>query len=175
MSKYVFSLKSTKYGTPTGDNTMPDSGSLTALPDTVRGSVSVTESDPTLQRFFVDQKKGAIRVVQSEAGELEFTLQFYDMDYDILAAIKGGASVAAVPSTSAAKWTNGTTFDNIVKALQLETDSGQYFNFYNALLIATITGSGSRDGMFAVQMRIIPQLAADGSGDYEIEDVEIPT
>lgn len=173
MAKYIFSVKGVKYGIPTGVNTMPVT--KTALPDTVKGTVAVTETDPSVQKFFVDQKQAPIRVVDSASGELSFSMQFYDMTYATLVAIKGGSAVAAVPGVSAAKWRHGATFSSIALAIEVETDSGQYFNFYNAFIIAKITGSGSRDGMFAVEMQIQPQLAADLSGDYEIADVVIPT
>jgi|GEM_PF-2150959 hypothetical protein len=174
MAKYLFSLKSTKYGAPTGLNTMPDAGSMTALPDTVKGSVSLNESDPQVSKFRTDQKKAPIRVVKTEDGEFSVTMQFYDMTYDVLEAIKGGTSVAAVPATSPAAWQNGASFEDIEKALELELDSGQKILMYNAYIETKINGSGSRDGMIAVEMKATAQLAADLSGDYEIKDVDIP-
>ena len=38
MANYIFSIKSVKYGTATGTNTMPATGAMTTLPDTVKGS-----------------------------------------------------------------------------------------------------------------------------------------
>lgn len=163
-ANYVFSVKSVKYGTPTGTATMP--GTLTALPDTVKGSVAVSETDPTVQKFFVDQKQAPVRVVDAGAGELSFVMQFYDLTYATLVIIKGGTV-----NTGPTKWMHGATFTSINLAIQVETDSGHYFNFYNAFVMSKITGNGSRDGMFAVEMTVQPQLTTDLAGDYEIADV----
>lgn len=173
MAKYAFALKSTKYGTPTGSNTKP--GALIALPDTVKGSVTFEESDGTTVKFNVDQKVAPIRKTKTEAGELMVTMQFYDISYEVLEAIKGGTAVAAVPATSPAKYQSPVTLEDIELFLQLELESEQYFYMYNAFIEAKITGKGSRDGMLAVEMKATAQLSADLAGAWDIEDVNTPS
>ncbi|MGV8136489.1 MAG: hypothetical protein AB2L20_14870 [Mangrovibacterium sp.] len=168
----IYAVKTIKHGTPTGTVTMPTP--LTALPETVRGSISMDEGDPTYQDFFTDQTMPPIDSVQVSEGETTFTTQFHNVLFADLEALKGGESVAAVAGTSAAKWKKGVTFRNDKLAIQIETESGHFFNFYNARIFAKITGGGGRDSGFTLQVNIKPLVTADGAGDWEISDVAIP-
>ncbi len=166
-------VKKLRYGTPTGTDTMPVS--LTELPNTVKGSVTMDESDPTFQDFFEDQIESPIDSVEVEKGDVDFKASFYQFDYDMLAALKGGTSVAAVPSTSPAKWKNGVVYQTKKLALQVETESGHYLNFYNARLFVKIVGGGGRDQKLMIAMVIRPLATEDRAGDWEISDIDIPT
>lgn len=161
MANYIFSVKSVKYGTPTGTNTMPATGDMTALPDTVKGSVNIDEGEGTLTKFFVDQKIQPIKVVKTEEGELTATMQFYDLTYATVAALKGGTG-------NASGYTPATGYTQIEKALQIDTDSGHTFDFYNAQLTTRFTGGGSRDAMFMMEMKATPQMTTDVAGSYKI-------
>ncbi len=171
--KEIFSVKSSKYGTPTGTVTMPDAAEMTDLGENVKDQLTFEETEPTLEN--IDTEQGTrLRTVATAKGQTTFTLQYHDMSYDNLAAIKGGTSVPAVAGVSAAAWKPGTKLELKNKAFQVETDSGQYFNFYNALLVVTIGGKGTRAGYFYVQVKVHPQLTVDKAGDWEIRDVEVP-
>lgn len=158
---YLFSVKTVKYGTPTGLCTMP---TLTALPDTVKGSVNIDESEGTIAKFHVDQKQPPVRMLKTEEGELSATMQFYDLTYATVAAIKGG-------NGSATGYTPPMGFTQVEKALQIELDSGHVINMFNAMCVTRITGGGGRDKMFAMEMKATPQLSADLLGSWEIKPV----
>lgn len=172
MEKEIYSVKASRFGTPTGTVSMP--ASMTEMGENVRDSITLEETEPTLVKIRTEQGATPRRVVVSEPGETSITLQYHDMSYDNLAALKGGESIAAVPGTSAAAWKPGMTFESPELGYQVETDSGEYFNFYNARIVATIGGSGSRAGFFYVQVKVYPQVTADKTGSWEIRDVEIP-
>ncbi len=159
---YLFSVKTVKYGTPTGSNTMPQS--LTAIGDTVKGSVTIDESEGTVTKFHVDQKQPPVRTVKTEEGELTATMQFYDLTFANVAAIKGGHG-------SATGYTPAIGFTQVEKALEIELDSGHKINMFNAMCVTRITGGGGRDKMFAMEMKATPQMAADLSGSWEIKPV----
>ena len=165
-------VKKLRYGDPTGSNTMPVA--LNDLPDTVKGSISQDETDPTFQDFWVDQLAVPIDSVEVQRGESTFNAQFYDFDYDMLEALKGGTSVAAVAGTSAAAWQNGVVYNTKKLAFQAETESGQYINFFNARLYVKITGNGGRDAKLMIQVHIKPLATEDRAGDWEIRNVDIP-
>jgi len=170
----IYAVKTISYGTPTGTTTMPEGANLYALPETVRGSISMDEGDPTYQDFFTDQTMPPVDSVQVSEGETTISAQFHNVQYDHLEALKGGTAVAAVTGTSAAKWKKGVTFRNDKLAMQIETESGHYFNFYNARIFAKITGGGGRDTGFMLQVNIKPLATTDLAGDWEISDVVIP-
>jgi hypothetical protein len=95
MANYVYKIASVKHGTPTGSNTMPASGSLTTMPYTVKGSVTLSESDSETAEFEVDQLTDPIMVVATKSGRLTSEMKFYDVDYALLAALKGGTGNAS--------------------------------------------------------------------------------
>jgi hypothetical protein len=157
---YLFSVKSIKYGTPTGLATMP--GSLTALPNTVKGSVTFDEAEGSSTSFFVDQMINPIKVVATEGGALTLVAQFYDMTYSKLAALKGGTG------SDGSSFKAQTGFSKVELALAVELDSGQTVNIYNANCFSRITGGGGRDKMLAVELKATSQVTADLLGTYDI-------
>lgn len=152
---YVFSVKKVRYGTATDLATMPVS--LTDLPDTVKGSVTLDETEGATAKFYVDQKPVPVKVVKTEEGELSATMQFYDLTYATVAALKGGEG-------SASGYTSPVGYTNVEKAIQIETDSGHTVNIHKGLCVARITGGGGRDKMFALELKVTPQTPATDSG-----------
>lgn len=160
-ANYIFSVKTVKYGTPTGTNTMPASGDMTTLPDTVRGSVTISETEGTLTKFYVDQKAEPVKVIKTEEGELTAVMQFYDLTYATIAALKGGTG-------DAQGYTPAIGYTLIEKAIEIETDSGHKFDMYNAQISARIMDGGSRDKLFSMEVTINPQMSADSAGSWKV-------
>ena len=167
MSVLIFGIKSVKYGTAATGSSMPASASMTTLPNTVKGSVSLEEAPGTTAKFFVDQKASPIKVIKTEEGEVTASMQFYDLSFAAVAALKGGTG-------NASGYTPATGFNFIELALEIGTDSGHYFQFYNASIDAHLTGGGSRDSMFALEMNAIPQLTSDGTGSWKLRTYSKP-
>lgn len=163
MAVHIFSVKNTRYGTPTGTNTMP---ALTTLPNNVKGSVNLDEGDPSFTSIFEEQSMAPLRKVNTAQGDISFKMQYHDMTYATIAALKGGSAVGA-----ATGWQAPVDFADINLAFQVEFDSGQYYNYYNAAIAAKIVGSGARDGYIALDITVMPQLSADGKGIWEIKPV----
>lgn len=162
MAVYLFGIASVKYGTAvTGTSYFPSGVLLTSLPDTVKGSVSIEETEGVLTNFYVDQKFSPVRSVKTEEGELSATMQFYDMTFATLAAIKGGTG-------NASGYTPATGYTTVNLALDITMDSGHRLLMYNANCITRITGGGGRDKLFAVEMKAIPQMTADNTGSWKI-------
>lgn len=159
MAVYIYSVTKIEYGTPTGGATL---GSLTQLPDTVKGSITIEETEGSSTKFFVDQKKEPIKVVKTEEGEMAVTAQFYDMTGTFLAAFKGGSSA------SGAGFTPSTGYTTVEKGIKITFDSGQVLEMYNAACLARYTGGGGRDKMLAWELKMIPQVTLDGLGSYKV-------
>ena len=162
MAIYLFGITSVKYGDASSSNFMPASAAMTALPNTVKGSVSIEETEGSTTKFFVDQQYAPVRQVKTEEGELSAVMQFYDMTFATLAAIKGGTGSAT------GGYTPATGYVTVDKCLEITMDSGHKLLMYNASLVSRITGGGARDKMFAVEMKAIPQLTADNAGSWKI-------
>lgn len=159
MAVRIYSVKNTRYGTPTGTNTMP---ALTTLPNNVKNTISLDEGDPTFTSIYEEQAVAPIRRIQTAAGDISFRCQYHDLTYATVAALKGGSAVGAATGYQAP-----TDFADINLAFQVEFDSGHYFNYYNAAIAAKIVGSGARDGFIALDLTVMPQLSADGLGIWD--------
>lgn len=159
MAVYIYSITKIEYGTPTGNNTL---GSLTQLPNTVKGSVSIEETEGSSAKFFTDQLKEPVRVVKTEEGEMSVTAQFYDMTGSHLAAFKGGTGA------SGAGFTPSVGYTTVEKGIKITFDSGQIIEMYNAACLARYTGGGGRDKMLAWELKMIPQVTLDLSGSYKV-------
>jgi len=157
----LFGLASVKYGTAASSNYMPASAAMTTLPNTVKGSVSIEETEGSVTKFFVDQQFAPVKVLKTEEGELSLTMQFYDMSFANLAALKGGTGNASgyIPATG---------YTTIEKAMEVNLDSGHQILMYNASIITRVTGGGGRDKMFAIETKITPQLTTDNAGSWKI-------
>ena len=166
---YIFSIKSIKYGTPTGTGTMPASGDLTDLGNTVKGSVTIDESEGTLTSFNVDQKKDPILQLSAGGEELSVVAQFPDVSYANLAALKGGASSTAGGFNT---FTPAIGFTTVQKAIECELDSGHKINLFNAQIFARITNGGGRDKMMAMALKATPLLTSDGLASWEIKKAQ---
>ncbi len=164
MATYIYTVNTVKYGTPTGTNTMPASGSLTLLPNTVKGTVTLEETEGSSTKFYVDQQFSPINEVKTEEGELSSVMQFYDMDFATLAALKGGVG-------NASGYTPATGYTQVRKALEITTVSGHKFEFYNASLISRITGGLARDKMLAVEVKATPLMTLDNLGTWGVKPV----
>jgi hypothetical protein len=162
MAVYLFGIASVKYGTAaTGIGNFPSGVLMTSAPDTVKGSVSIEETEGATTEFFTDQKFSPVRSVKTEEGKLSATMQFYDMTFATLAAFKGGTG-------NVSGYTPATGYTNINLALEIATDSGHKFLLYNASCITRITGGGGRDKLTAFEVKAIPQMTTDNSIDWRI-------
>jgi hypothetical protein len=159
MAIYLYGITSVKYGTAATTNSMPTS--LTTLPDTVKGSVSIDETEGSITNFYVDQKFSPVRHVKTEEGQLSATMQFYDLTFANIAALKGG-------SGDASGYSPATGYVTVDKALEITMDSGHKLLMYNASCTARITGGGGRDKMFALELKATPQLTADNAGSWKL-------
>jgi hypothetical protein len=166
MANYIYSIKSIKYGTPTGVGTMPTAENLTDLGNTVRGSVTIEESEDSVNKFKVDQKRASILELSNGEGELTVNAQFPDVAYATLAELKGGTSSTAGGFNT---FTPAVGFTSVQKALECELDSGHKINIFNAQIFSRIVNGGGRDKMVAMALKAVPLITADGLAEWEIK------
>lgn len=159
--QHIYSVKSVKFGTPTGTGTVPDSGDLTALPNTEKGSVVIEESESTATPFYEDQSPYPIENIEQELGSFSLVARFNDIQFDTLATFKGGTGTVS-------GYEPATGWQTIKKALVIETDSGHTVDFRNAQCRMRITNLGGRDKLASVELKAMPLICADGSAPYKI-------
>ncbi len=162
MAVYLYGIASVKYGTSaTGLGNFPSGVLLTTAPNTVKGSVTIEETEGAVTEFYVDQQFSPVRRVKTEEGKLSAVFQFYDMTFATIAAFKGGTG-------NVSGYAPATGYTTVDLALELTLDSGERLQMYNANCISRLVGGGGRDKMFTLEVNAVPQLTTDNSASWRI-------
>ena len=143
---------------------MPASGSMTLLPDPVKGSLVIEETEGTYTDFFTETRRSPVKTVKTQEGDTTVTAQFYDMTYATLAIFKGGTAPTAGGFD---KFVPSTGYTDVNKAIEITFASGDVMNIFNANCSTRIIGAGGRDKMFMWEIKAKVNLTADLSGDAE--------
>lgn len=163
--QYIYAVSGIKYGTPTGLATMPTA--LVTLPDTVKGSISIEETEGTITKFFVDQKKDPVRAIKTDEGEVTVVAQFYDLNPIHLANLKGGVAVTGATES----FTPSADYTNVEKAIEISFSSGHKMTIFNGAIVARMVGEGGRDAMVRWEVKVVPQISANGGAAYSLTTV----
>ena len=83
--KYVYGIKSVKFGTPSGSNTMP---ALTAWAQTVEGSLTLSEDESQEKEFKVEEATSPVKTIVTDVGSLAAKWRAYDLTPAIVAVVK---------------------------------------------------------------------------------------
>lgn len=163
--QYIYAVSGIKYGTPTGSTTMP--GGLVSLPNTVKGSITIEETEGTVTKFFVDQKKDPVRAIKTDEGEMSVVAQFYDLNPIHLANLKGGTPVTGGTES----YTPSADYTNVEKAVEITFSSGHKMEIFNGAIVARMVGEGGRDAMVRWEVKVVPQVTADSGAAYKLTTV----
>lgn len=164
MADYVFAVSTLRYGTPTGTATMPATGAMVTLPQTVKGTIVIEEAEGATTKFFTDQQMSPIKSIKTEEGAFSVTAQFYDLTVGFLAAMKGGTAVTGATTS----FTPSTGYTQVEKAFEIAFESGHVLNLYNASVTARMVGAGGRDRMMAWELKATPQATTDLAGSWNL-------
>lgn len=161
MAKYVFGLKSVKFGTPTGDATMP--AVLDAFAQTVRGSMTLSETEATVQDFNVEEQDAPVEQAITESSKLEVTWRAYDLSPAMLEIVKGGDG-----TTLATTWEAPNKSTLLKLALEIETDNGSKIQIPRANVMARIDGTVGREDMLQVEVTATALDPGDGGAPFSV-------
>lgn len=163
--KYVFGVKSVKFGTPTGSDEMP--GSLTAFAQTVAGSLTLSEDEAQTKDFNVEEVTTPVKTIVTSVGALTATWRAYDLSPATLALVKGGTSTT--PAAPAAHTYDGP-LSVVAKdlALEITTTNDVVIKVYNAAVLARFDGSVGRENLLELEISAIAQDPGDGTSPYQI-------
>lgn len=165
--KYVLGLKSVKFGIPTGDSSMPTE--MEPFAKTVRGTMTISESEPTVQDFYVEEQDAPVEQSITESSKLEVTWKAYDMSAATLEKVKGGTAVEDNGVDTPESYT--APAKTILKklALEIETNTGSKYLIPKANVIARIDGTIGREDMLQVEVTATALDPGDGKGPWTIE------
>lgn len=164
--KYTIGLKWVKYGTPTDTVAMP--ATLNDFAKTVKGSMTIEEAEPSIQDFKVEEVDSPVKQSITENGTLTITWKAYNLDPEIIAAVKGGASTAT-------KFSAPVKSVIIEKALEIKSNDNVVFAIPKASIVARITGQVGADDMLQLEIKATAIDPGDGGSPWYIEhDVADP-
>jgi len=163
MAKYVFGLKSVKFGTPTGTAAMPAALDMEEFAQTVRGSMTLSETEPTVQDFNVEEQDAPVEQAITESSKLELTWRAYDLSPAIIEIVKGGDG-----STLATTWTAPAKTTMIKLAIEIETDGGSTIAIPNANIVARLDGVIGREDMLQLEVKGTALDPGDGGSPFSV-------
>ncbi len=162
MAKYVYGIKSVKFGTPTGSNTMPDAGSMTQWAQTVEGSLTVSEDEAQTKDFKVEETTTPVKSVVTDAGALKVKWRAYDMTPENLVKVKGGEA----PDANTYNGPASVIAQEL--ALEIETEEGIKFSIYKSSVLGRIDGSIGRASLLEVEASATALDPGNGESPYKI-------
>lgn len=95
MAKYVYGIKSVKYGTVEPPGTaplMPAATGMTSWAQTVKGTLTISEDESTTTDFYVEETTTAVESIVTDAGNFKVTWRAYDVTPSLIAVMKGGTA-----------------------------------------------------------------------------------
>jgi hypothetical protein len=163
MAQFAFGLKSVKFGTPTGTSTMPVT--VTDFAKTVKGSMTLSESEATVQDFFVEEQVAPVESIITEDSKMDIVWKCYDISAAIVSQVKGGTVVDGTTETT---WKAPTGSVNIKLAIELTTESGVKILIPNASIIGRFDGTLGKADMLQMEVKATPLDPGDGGAAYHI-------
>lgn len=167
MANYLFGLKSVKFGTPESDGTMP--ASLTVFAQTVRGSMTLSETEAAVQDFNVEEQDSPVEQAITESSKLEATWRAYDLSPAVIAKVKGGTA-----GTSPDKWSAPTKSVLLKLALEIETDNGTKIQIPYANVQARFDGTIGREDMLQLEVKATALSPGANIAPFAIEFPTVP-
>lgn len=138
---------------------------MTEFAKTVKGSMTLSESEATINDFFVEEQVAPVESVITEDSKMEVTWKCYDLSAEIMQIVKGGTTTDGTTDTT---WKAPTTSVTIKKAIELTTNSGVKILIPNANIIARIDGTMSKEDMLQMEVKATPLDPGDGGSAYHI-------
>ena len=165
---HAIGISTFKIGAIATDGSMGQT--LTALPDTVKGSCKFMSTEQGVTPFYADNKMFPVEAIAN--GGILTTVEgaLYDIDPDTLAMFLGGTATAAVPSPAAAAFYEaGTTIPQVEKSFEIVTKNGVKTEVVRMLFTSMIDWALSDEGLFTLKFKGTVLAPTDGtSKPYKI-------
>jgi len=166
VEKYGYGIKSIKFGTPTGSNTMPVT--LTLWAQTVRGSFTLSEEAAQTKQYKVEEATAPIKETVTDAGALTGKWRAYDLSPALIAVVKGG--VATTPAAPTAHTYDGpVSVVPLELALEVVTTNNITINIYKASVLARFDGSLSAEDLLQIEVTAKALDPGNGTSPYQFK------
>lgn len=175
MAKYVYGIKSVKYGAVTSTGTspsMPATGDLTSWAQTVKGSLTISEDEATETEFFVEETTTRVHSIVTDAGQLKVTWRAYDVTPALVAVMKGGRATG--DGGTYLIYDGPSTVDAVEMSLEITTTDNSIFNIYRASCLGRFDSVVGRENL--MEMEVVATAMAPettGTGTYDQSPYQI--
>jgi hypothetical protein len=142
---------------------------LTALPDTVRGTVKFATTEPSQEKYYVNNKPRPVAALNNGDIVESLVFEFYDATPDTVARFFGGASTAGTPGTDGDLYEAHTTIPNIEQSFVATTENLTILSVVRGLLAPSIDWSVNDTGVFKAKVTVLilePELADTPAWSY---------
>lgn len=147
METKTYGLKAIKTAPAEATGDFPTTG-LTELCRTFKNSAEFTEEDPTITDEFCDQSDDPV-ISFVEKGAKSIKVSTFDYSADTLKKLKGGTILNG-------KWQEPAVVEEIIKAVEITTDTDLKFQFPKARIIAKFNAKFVKNGMTLLEITIKP-------------------
>ena len=164
MARYALGIKAVRFGDPTGDATMP--ATLEQFAETVQGSMTLEETDATVQDFNTEESDAPELQSITEGQKLEGTWQTRDLSAAGVAKVKGGTAVeddGVDPESYEAP--AKTSF--IELAVEIETDSGMKVQVPRANVRARFVGNVGKEEAWKLEVKFTALSPGSGLAPFK--------
>jgi hypothetical protein len=169
MAKYALGIKAVRFGTPEkdvdGNFVMP--AALEQFAETVQGSMTLEETDPTVQDFNTEESDAPELQSITESSKLEGTWQTRDLSSAGVKKVKGGTVVEdnGVDTPESYEAPAKTTF--IELAVEIETDTGMKVNVPRANLRGRFVGNLGKEEAWKLEVKFTALSPGSGEGAFK--------
>lgn len=125
------------------------------LKDAQVGSAGVTETAAQTENIYTEQKKRIYRRIKTQEGEIQYTVQLYDLSVEQIAAVKGGTVTPATASVGK-RWGRTETVE-LSKALEIITLDDVKIILPNAYVEALITWPTTKTALGTITVTFTAQ------------------
>ncbi|HCY40437.1 MAG TPA: hypothetical protein DHV48_03650 [Prolixibacteraceae bacterium] len=165
--KYVYGIKSVKFGTPTGSSTMPAASAMTAWAQTVRGSFTLSEDEAQKKEFKVEEASSPVKEIVTDAGALTGKWRAYDLTPALVAVVKGGASgTSGAGSAAMVTYAGPTSVVAMELALEVTTTNNVVINVYKASVLGRFDGGVSAESLLELEVTAKALDPGTGTSPY---------
>lgn len=175
MAKYLYGIKSIKYGTvaATGtDAVMPASGDMNNWAQTVQGSFTLSEDESTTKEFFVEETTTAVHSVVTDAGQLKATWRAYDMTPTLIAIMKEGTAGTGAGTLT---YLGPETVDSVELALEITTTNDVIIEIYRASCLARFDSVLGRENLLEMEVTATALTPENTGTTHPPYKITIPT
>jgi hypothetical protein len=175
MAKYLYGIKSIKYGTvaATGtDAVMPASGDMNNWAQTVQGSFTLSEDESTTKEFFVEETTTAVHSVVTDAGQLKATWRAYDMTPTLIAIMKEGTAGTGAGTLT---YLGPETVDSVELALEITTTNDVIIEIYRASCLARFDSVLGRENLLEMEVTATALTPENTGSTHPPYKITIPT